>query len=78
MAVSPEARGRGVGRMVVEAAIDHARASGARTLFLGSSKKLSNAVGLYESVGFKHVPRDTLPLTSNRIDVFMELILREG
>jgi putative acetyltransferase len=74
MAVSPPARGRGVGRMLMAAAIDRARAAGARSLFLGSSRKLHAAVGLYESVGFTHVPRDTLPLTSDRIDVFMELV----
>jgi hypothetical protein len=35
-------------------------------------------VHLYESVGFRHVPRETLGLTSTRIDVFMELVLETG
>ena len=75
MAVSPAARGRGVGRLLLEAAIGHARAAGARSLCLGSSTKLRAAIGLYESAGFRHVPRERLPLSSTRIDVAMELAL---
>jgi len=76
MAVSPEVRGQGAGRKLLEAAIDHARASGARSLFLGSSKKLASAVHLYEAFGFEHVPREKLHLASPRVDVFMELVLQ--
>src|ERR1700674_4809447 len=43
MAVSPELRGQGIGRKLLTAAIDHARAVGARSLFLGSSRKLASA-----------------------------------
>jgi putative acetyltransferase len=75
MAVSPQARGRGVGRLLLAAAIDHARALGARSVFLGSSKKLPNAVHLYEAFGFEHVPREGLDLPSQRADVFMALEL---
>jgi putative acetyltransferase len=75
MAVSVRLRGRGVGRKLLAGAIDHARALGARSVFLGSSTKLPSAVHLYESFGFRHVPRETLRLTSTRIDVFMELEL---
>ena len=75
MAVLPELRGRGAGRELLAAATDHARASGARSLFLGSSKKLASAVHLYEAFGFEHVPREKLDLASTRVDVFMELVL---
>lgn len=78
MAVSPELRGRGAGRKLLAAAIDHARASGARSLFLGSSKKLASAVHLYEAFGFEHVPREKLDLASTRVAVFMELVLQAG
>ena len=74
MAVSPELRGHGAGRKLLAAAIDHAQGLGARSLFLGSSKKLGSAVHLYEAFGFKHVPRDRLHLASTRVDVFMELV----
>ena len=44
-------------------------------MYLGSSKKLPSAVHLYEEFGYRHVPRETLDLTSTRIDVFMALEL---
>jgi GNAT superfamily N-acetyltransferase len=78
MAVSPELRGRGLGRQVLTAAIDHARKLGARALFLGSSKRLANAVHLYEAFGFRHVPPEHLHMPYARADVFMELVLAEA
>jgi putative acetyltransferase len=76
MAVSPEMRGRGIGRLLILHLIDEARNMGARSLFLGSQTKLKNAVHLYEAVGFRHVPPERLPLLPyTRADVFMELIL---
>jgi putative acetyltransferase len=76
MAVAPSARGRGVGRTLLLAAIEQARQIGAVTVFLGSSTKLANAVHLYESVGFAHVPAEQIPLGPYaRADVFMELRL---
>ncbi|MET3805960.1 N-acetylglutamate synthase-like GNAT family acetyltransferase [Nakamurella sp. UYEF19] len=72
MAVSPTVRGQGIGRVIILAAIDHARGLGATSLFLGSSTRLPNAVHLYESVGFVHVAPDSLgPLPYQRADVFM-------
>src|ERR1700735_1208978 len=56
MAVSPQLRGMGIGRKLIEYAITQARELGAKSLFLGSSSKLPNAVHLYEAVGFQHVP----------------------
>jgi putative acetyltransferase len=76
MAVSPRLRGLGIGRSLLEFAIAQARRIGARALFLGSSTKLANAVHLYESVGFRHVPPERLPpMPYARADVFMELPL---
>lgn len=76
MAVSPAERGRGTGRMLMDAAIHRAQALGASSIFLGSNRRLAPAIGLYESVGFRHVPRDRVgPLPYTRADVFMELPL---
>jgi putative acetyltransferase len=76
MAVSPRLRGLGIGRSLLEHAIAQARVIGAQSLFLGSSTKLANAVHLYESVGFQHVPPERLPpMPYARADVFMELLL---
>ncbi|MGO4648067.1 GNAT family N-acetyltransferase [Nocardia sp. 2YAB30] len=72
MAVARDRRGRGLGRLILWAAIDYARRSGATALFLGSSTKLPNAVHLYESIGFVHVPSDQIgPMPYQRADVFM-------
>ena len=76
MAVSPNLRGMGLGRRLIEHTIAHARHIGATRLFLGSSKKLANAVHLYESVGFRHVPPASVPpMPYTRADVFMDLPL---
>ena len=78
MAVSPQTRGKGIGRKLLAFVIEQARAMGARTLFLGSSTKLKNAVHLYESLGFQHVPSGELPeMKYERADVFMKLDLSE-
>ena len=76
MAVSPQLRGRGIGRRLLQHAIAQARSIGARSLFLGSNTRLKDAVHLYESVGFRHVKPETLPPTPySRADVFMEMSL---
>lgn len=76
MAVSPHLRGHGLGRRLLRHAISHARQIGAKSLFLGSSTKLPDAVHLYESVGFRHVPPETLPpMPYTRANVFMEMAL---
>jgi N-acetylglutamate synthase-like GNAT family acetyltransferase len=76
MAVSPTMRGQGIGRKLIEYAIEQSRELGAKGLFLGSNSVLKNAVHLYESVGFKHVPKERLPdMHYARADVFMEMPL---
>lgn len=76
MAVSPGFRGLAIGRRLLEYTIAQAKVLGAKSLFLGSSTKLVNAVHLYESVGFRHVPPERLPaMPYTRADVFMEMQL---
>ncbi|VXC00701.1 GNAT family N-acetyltransferase [Pseudoclavibacter sp. 8L] len=76
MSVAPEARGSGIGRMLMTAAIDHAREQGLTKLMLESNKSLTPAVRLYESVGFRHVPASAhAPTPYSRADVFMDLDL---
>ncbi len=76
MAISPHLRGHGLGRRLLQHAIAHARRIGARSLFLGSSTRLPDAIHLYESVGFRHVPPETLPpMPYTRANVFMEMVL---
>ena len=71
-----EMRGLGIGRKVLLEAITLARQMGARSLFLGSNSKLQNAVHLYESVGFRHVPAESIPdMPYVRANVFMDMPL---
>ena len=55
--VDEAARGKGVGRIINEAAIDHAFAHGAITVDLTSRPSREAANRLYQRIGF--VPRDT-------------------
>ncbi|HEX4230861.1 MAG TPA: GNAT family N-acetyltransferase [Bryobacteraceae bacterium] len=76
MAVSPRFRALGIGRRLLLHAIKEAKAIGAESLFLGSNAKLENAVHLYESVGFRHVPPERIPpMEYTRANVFMEMRL---
>lgn len=76
MAVSPELRGFGIGRLILKHAIHQARQLGAGSLFLGSNTRLASAVTLYESAGFQHLPEERTPLLGySRANVFMELNL---
>jgi GNAT superfamily N-acetyltransferase len=74
MAVSPDAQGRGIGRLLGEAVIGFARSSGGQLVFLLTNSRLANAIHLYERLGFQHrpLPEDT---GYRRADVYMELPL---
>ena len=74
MAVAPAHQGHGVGRRLLEAAIDWARERGAHRLYLESNARLAPALHLYESVGFRHLPPG-LSSPYARADVFMEMTL---
>jgi putative acetyltransferase len=71
MAVAPEARGRGIGRLLMAGALDAWRRLGGRELFLESSSKLRPALALYESIGFRHRPAPRPGSHYARADVYM-------
>lgn len=73
MAVSPEARGKGIGLVLGKAVIETARSLGARKIFLESNSKLQPALRLYEKLGFRHIYNRPTPY--KRADVQMELDL---
>jgi len=75
MAVDPLSQGRGYGNLLIERAIDFARASGARKLMLLTNSRLDAAIRLYEKHGFKSVPITHADHYS-RVDVEMELNLQ--
>jgi len=55
VAVRPEHRGNGYGRSLVEAALEHGRAAGARIALLEVRRSNCPAQRLYESLGFTQV-----------------------
>jgi len=76
MAVAEELRGQGVGRKILEYTIAQAKVLGAKSLVLGSNDKLADAIHLYESLGFRHLPPESVPPSPYvRANVFMELEL---
>lgn len=78
MAVTPRVQGRGVGRRLLETALGLARRMGATEVFLASNSALKDAVHLYESIGFVHVPPTELPpFHYDRADVFMRYVFAD-
>lgn len=73
MTVGEAARGTGLGRLLMQACIDRARAEGAPRLYLETNSSLAPALALYRSVGFQDLPPRPTPYA--RADVWMELKL---
>ena len=74
MAVTESARGAGIGRSLLERVIAEARSLGATRLYLETNRKLTPAIQLYESLGFRHLPAErTVPSPYARSNVCMEL-----
>lgn len=71
MAVEEGRRGLGIGRRLMEGALETYRTLGGHELFLESSSKLGPALALYESVGFRHYPAPRPGSHYHRADVYM-------
>ena len=52
LGVHPNHRGRGIGHLMVDACIEHARARGKRRLTLDTTERMVGARALYEGMGF--------------------------
>ncbi len=56
LVVIPSARGRGIARSLVTAALDRARAGGADRVILQTGNPQPESIALYESMGFVRIP----------------------
>ena len=73
MAVDPDMRGKGLGKLLLEKCIEEAKQRNAKKISLFSNSQLSTALTMYEKYGFRHIPvTDSYLLTAN---VKMELSL---
>ena len=62
LAVAPTAQGRGVGRALVELAVERFRSDGSSAIALSSLQDMTAAHALYERLGFARLPeRDWRP-----------------
>jgi putative acetyltransferase len=76
MTIAEQCRGLGIGKKLLAHVIEHARAMGAPRLYLETNNKLVNAVHVYESLGFRHLPPELVhPSPYARANVYMELLL---
>ena len=73
MAVSPLAKGKGIGLLLGNAAIKKARKKGAKKIYLESNTILKPAINLYHKLGFKKV--SGAPSPYERCNIQMELDL---
>lgn len=74
MAVTEKVRGQKIGRKLLEAAIEKARALDATAVILETNSRLTPAINLYKSLGFIQLPfEEESPY--ERADVFMRLDL---
>ncbi|MDX2179234.1 MAG: GNAT family N-acetyltransferase [Bryobacteraceae bacterium] len=55
--IRPSGRGRGLGRKLVEASLEHAKNRGYGTLRLDTLETMSAAIALYRSMGFTAIER---------------------
>ena len=55
MYLLPEARGKGLGKLLINKALDFARESGYRQVYLETMPELRQAVSVYEKFGFRYL-----------------------
>ncbi len=76
MTVAETHRGLGLGKKLLAHVIEYARGVGARRLYLETNSKLQNAIHVYEALGFKHLPEESVkPSPYARANVYMEMWL---
>jgi diamine N-acetyltransferase len=78
--ILPQAQGKGVGKSLIQSAIDAARKDKNSHLILNVNKYNLKAIRFYEKLGFYEAARENIPIGNGYLmeDVVMELKLEEG
>ena len=76
MAVAEPYKGKGLGRALMDACVERAKAAGAPRLYLETNSALAPALALYRSFGFRELNGMSRGASDYaRVDVWMELVL---
>ena len=73
MAVTDKMQGKGIGRRLLEAVIEHARGLGAKELFIISNTVLEAAIHLYRSGGFVEVESRQTEYARGNIELLLKV-----
>jgi phosphinothricin acetyltransferase len=73
--LSPQARGRGVGRALMQAIEDHARSTGAHQMIAGVSGENAQGRSFHASLGYREIA--TVPEAGYKFGRFIDLVLMQ-
>lgn len=73
--LSPEARGQGLGKALLQAICDHAAASGAHQMIAGVSGDNPDGVAFHAAMGFAQLAR--VPQAGHKFGRFIDLVLMQ-
>lgn len=71
--LAPGARGKGLGRVLMDAICDHARAAGAHTMVAAVASENAGGIAFHEAIGFQRV--GLLPQSGRKFDRWLDLVL---
>ena len=57
MYLLPEARGRGLGKLLIEKCVEFAKSAGYKNVYLETMPELKNALKVYEKLGFQYLDK---------------------
>lgn len=75
ISLSPAAKGKGIGRALMAAIEDHARAAGAHQMIAGVSGENADGRAFHEHLGYRHIA--TIPEAGFKFGRYMDLVLMQ-